>query len=564
MQNSFFLEKGEEMEDIKILVERLSKEENSFKKFYILFEIARIYHQENEQNLGYPFLIKALTLMEELEKEENKDFEFEYYQAHCRLENGYYSFFYNYKPDIALVELTKALEYFENNCLFNLSINCCSLIGMIYRHFNNYDTTMKYYQKALEIAEHHIIKENNLISLYNEIGNIYCYYKQYDLSLEYHQKALEFAMLKEDTHFLEYIYNDFGVVYTYLENYQKALEYFLEARKLIKPSDTRAIIISESNIASCYTSLGVYDRALQTQLSLEKYPIIFENNFLYETHCSTLSSIYNRLQQYDKAYVYLKKSILCNHVIHNQEMIKLISDLQAKFEVKNKEQEAEIYRLRNIELVESNEKLTLHQDHLKMVNRILRHDLINQIAAALSAINMYKSNPSEEILKEAELKSTKSLELIQRMRDLEEFMLQRLDLKLYNLQAVLENVALNYPNLEIEMNDNAEVLGDDAIYSVFSNLLSNAITHGKATKVIIKVTSQVNFCQIEVLDNGIGIPDSLKERVFDEFFSYGKNAQTGLGLYIVKKAVERYGGYIYILDNLPNGANFVLKLKQVR
>ena len=70
-----------------------------------------------------------------------------------------------------------------------------------------------------------------------------------------------------------------------------------------------------------------------------------------------------------------------------------------------------------------------------------------------------------------------------------------------------------------------------------------------------------DFCEIRVADYGKGIPEKIKDKVFEEGFSHGESASTGQGLYIVKKLVDRYGGEVEIEDNKPKGAIFVLKLR---
>lgn len=66
---------------------------------------------------------------------------------------------------------------------------------------------------------------------------------------------------------------------------------------------------------------------------------------------------------------------------------------------------------------------------------------------------------------------------------------------------------------------------------------------------------------ISIVDNGSGILDEHKNHVFERSFKHGKTAGTCLGLYIVKKNIERYGGEITIKDNFPKGTIFEIKLK---
>jgi two-component system sensor kinase len=65
---------------------------------------------------------------------------------------------------------------------------------------------------------------------------------------------------------------------------------------------------------------------------------------------------------------------------------------------------------------------------------------------------------------------------------------------------------------------------------------------------------------MRIEDFGKGIPDEIKERVFEEGFAYGETGRSGLGLYIVKKVVERYGGRVEIENNSPRGTVVILRL----
>ena len=61
----------------------------------------------------------------------------------------------------------------------------------------------------------------------------------------------------------------------------------------------------------------------------------------------------------------------------------------------------------------------------------------------------------------------------------------------------------------------------------------------------------------------MGIPEEIKNKIFDEGFYHGVSGHTGIGLHIVKKTIERYGGHIYADDNKPKGAVFVISLRKV-
>ena len=95
-------------------------------------------------------------------------------------------------------------------------------------------------------------------------------------------------------------------------------------------------------------------------------------------------------------------------------------------------------------------------------------------------------------------------------------------------------------------------------------MIFNAFIHGKTDKVTIKIDSNKGLCYISVIDWGVGIPDEHKDKIFDESFFYGETGQTGLGLYIVKQKIDRYGGVISVEDNKPNGTIFRFTLNRIK
>jgi signal transduction histidine kinase len=107
------------------------------------------------------------------------------------------------------------------------------------------------------------------------------------------------------------------------------------------------------------------------------------------------------------------------------------------------------------------------------------------------------------------------------------------------------------------------VLADEAVSSVFDNLFNNAITHGKADKINVEIKKTKKGCKVRVSDNGLGIPDEIKDKLFEEGFTFGDEGHSGLGLYIVKKTMDSYGGSVHVEDNKPKGTVFILTFMKV-
>ena len=104
------------------------------------------------------------------------------------------------------------------------------------------------------------------------------------------------------------------------------------------------------------------------------------------------------------------------------------------------------------------------------------------------------------------------------------------------------------------------------IIQVIINILDNAIKYTpKDSMITITTEKQKDKAIISIADNGFGIPDELKERVFDMFYT-GANKladsrrSIGLGLALCKSIISVHGGEIFVKDNVPSGAIFTFTL----
>jgi two-component system nitrogen regulation sensor histidine kinase NtrY len=70
---------------------------------------------------------------------------------------------------------------------------------------------------------------------------------------------------------------------------------------------------------------------------------------------------------------------------------------------------------------------------------------------------------------------------------------------------------------------------------------------------------KLQIVRLEVSDNGHGIPDDDKGKLFEPYYSTKKSG-TGLGLTIVNTIIADHNGYIRIRDNIPKGTTFLIEL----
>ncbi|GAB7023166.1 PAS domain-containing sensor histidine kinase [Salidesulfovibrio brasiliensis] len=124
----------------------------------------------------------------------------------------------------------------------------------------------------------------------------------------------------------------------------------------------------------------------------------------------------------------------------------------------------------------------------------------------------------------------------------------------------------------IELKINAErdippVIADrDRILQVVINLLSNAIKYASGEPVELSATQEKDGIRIAVRDHGPGVPEHLRESIFDKFITQAHAAErapmkgTGLGLTICKHIVEAHGGSISINTPEDGGSEFFFTL----
>ncbi|MBC7108222.1 MAG: PAS domain-containing protein [Methanomassiliicoccales archaeon] len=200
-------------------------------------------------------------------------------------------------------------------------------------------------------------------------------------------------------------------------------------------------------------------------------------------------------------------------------------------------------------------------DILKVINRTMRHDLLNELTVIGGSLELFVEMKNEKFLKNALTAVKKSTELIKRMKELEQFAFSGIGLKPIRIREVLEKVIGSYP-IKFNIDGDCSVMADEALMSVFDNIIRNAVVHGKTDRIDIVIKSDTNTCEIKIIDFGVGIPESIRNRILEEGVSYGNGRGSGLGLYLAKKTIDRYHGCIHVEENKPQGAIFVINLKR--
>ena len=124
--------------------------------------------------------------------------------------------------------------------------------------------------------------------------------------------------------------------------------------------------------------------------------------------------------------------------------------------------------------------------------------------------------------------------------------------------------------LSVRISDDLLMAYMDArlIIQVIINLLNNAVKYTTpGSHISLSAKAQGDSVLISVADDGDGICDDAKDKIFDMFYTAGKASSDarrglGLGLALCKSIVGAHGGSINVSDNVPHGAVFTFDLKR--
>jgi len=250
----------------------------------------------------------------------------------------------------ALEHYIKALKIKEEFKDKHGIAKCCNNIGIIYDEQGDYKHALTYYQKALDIFEELGDKQGIAFS-YNNIGIISEAQGNLDQALEYYHKSLTIKKELGDKKGVASSYLNLSTLFREQKDFARDLGYCFQALKLYSEiGDKHGRTDTLANIGHAYTLSEQYDlalRHLQEGLNLAKSIGVKDLEMQIYQY---LSDLYEAQEKYRDALDYYKKYNDLRIELYNVESAEKIAQLQVKYESEKKEKEAEIHRLKSIEL----------------------------------------------------------------------------------------------------------------------------------------------------------------------------------------------------------------------
>lgn len=219
------------------------------------------------------------------------------------------------------------------------------------------------------------------------------------------------------------------------------------------------------------------------------------------------------------------------------------------------------------------DQLTAEREQFEVLNRVVRHDIQNDMNVVIGWLQILEPHVDDEgrdAFDRVERTSDHVVELTHIARDYVGFLSGDADHTLEpiplesTIRTVCETRQAAYPRADIDLGDVPDVAvpATEMLASVFRNLVNNAVQHNDADTPHVEVTAERHgdSVSVSVADNGPGIPDAQKDRIFGKGEQSLDSPGTGIGLYLVDSLVREFGGTVDVADNDPRGTVFTVDL----
>ena len=234
---------------------------------------------------------------------------------------------------------------------------CHFNIGACYGSLHRLEQAQSFYETAGKIWE----KSDNRVKLaylYNNIGCLCGEKKEPDKAREYFKKALDIREDLGDKKGIASTFGNLGSLHEKLGDNESALDFFIKSFKLFEEiGNRRGVAYTCGCIGGVYIKLGRLDEA--EEVIIQGLSITRELKIKdWEILClEKITNLYKAKGDLQKALQYSRELNTCVEENLNEKSMEKIAGLQVQFETENKEKEAEIYRLKNVELSSMNDQL---------------------------------------------------------------------------------------------------------------------------------------------------------------------------------------------------------------
>lgn len=468
----------------------------------------------------------------------------------------------------ALLLLADSLKiYYAFKDYYNQARTLKSM-GTIYEYFSDQEKAIESYEKSIAACKtiNDLALESNAL---NPLSSIYFEQGKQDLAMETIERSIRLKNETGDTRGLAFAIYGRGKLFIKLAQYERAVADLKAAISISENvGDKLGLCMAYNKLGIAFMELGQLNDAkkyFQMALTLSDQSQIKVIYFKVYYNLYLLAKKENEPQQ---ALDYLENYLIHKEAVINKENYSLIKSYEAVNRIEALERETKIQKEKT-EIIE-NKNAELDSFFYRV-----SHDLKGPITSLQGLHNLVTM----------EVKDPASLHYFEMYRSqvnrMNNIVMSLIDLTqmkhMGNGKVKIDFPALvdecigaysyleNFKNIQFikEIEEIHFHYEWAIINTILQNLIENAIKYSKQQGPFVKISvvQKNNFIQISVVDNGQGIDPAHQARIFDMFYRASERAKgSGLGLYILKRAVERLNGTIELKSKLHEGSTFIVCL----
>lgn len=546
--------------------------------------------------------------------------------------------------------LLNALEWFETNGEKEGEANAKGILGILYWSFGDYQRGFELANQAANLYQA-IGEQEGMAWADNILGGFYYDRKDYQRSLTHYEAGYRLFKKIGDPLGEGRALNGIGNAYHFMGDYDKALDYQQQSLKtLTQIHHDMSVSRTLNDIGLIYQSLGDLEQALQyhqkslalrealnygpglTTTQMDVGRVYIRQNRLEEARemyqkaltlseelrakpkiskaLAGLAEIAELMEDFRSALGYFKRLHGITVEVYSEDSDSKLKNIKAAYEVEASKREAEIYRLKNVELKARNEDL---QQTIKKLNATqaqiiqsgkmvalgqlvagIAHEINTPIGAIKSgndisariATKLLNSLKNDSAMVNLEQELQKSLGILQQssrnnaqaaerivgiIRSLKNF--SRLDEAEFQKADIHEGLESTLTLISHEIKDKITIekeygelpklyLYVNEINQVFMNLLLNAVQASyNGGKITLKTYRENGQVCVRIADTGKGIPREKLENLFEPGFSTDNvRVKMRTGLYTSYSIVQKHKGEIMVDSEVGKGTAFTICL----
>jgi signal transduction histidine kinase len=495
--------------------------------------------------------------------------------------------------------------------------NSLNVKGVIFYDQEKYDSALANLERSLEIRTRIKHREGVSACLFNKALVLEAK-QQFQEALDLQFQALAIENLIQNKFTLGISYNSIGSLYTTLKKFDLAHRYLKDGERMGEETKSKTLQMNNNYYWSeYYKARGDYKQALKYH---ERYSEL-NDSIYFEMSAGKLAELHALYQVEDKDQqikilnqekelrekeINLQQSKINTQTIiiisgiagfllvsllafksfqYNKQMEKAHRSItEQKEEIQSQSEElieanqiiADINRQLEVKIQDRTRALTQAYKELDTFFYRASHDFRRPLTTFLGLAEVanvtVKDSNAIDLFEKVRTTAVNLDKMLVKLQSISDVGSQELVYKEVMLQEIFDNVCNSYRD-EIQKNNirtsceislNTPFISYPAMISIIlENLVENAINFCGIYDPFIKLHAfqEGSIITIELTDNGVGIPWKYHDKVFDMYFRANERSKgNGLGLYIVKKAVQKLEGTISLKSDKGAGAAFTIML----